>query len=139
MIWHIFYKSSDRIINWSTSAGVDDRIKTEQSDAGLSYVQVEQDDLPIPENFYVNTGEDGITEKGNFNPTFSTTTPAIDAIINVTGLPAGTEVFLDSVSKGTMSDTTLTLTASEPGRFDVTFKKLEFKDLTQRIITAKQS
>ena len=138
MIWHIFYNSS-RVINWSTSAGVDDRIKTEQAEAGLSYVQVEQDDLPIPENFYVSTGEDGITEKGNFNPTFSTTTPTIDTVINVTGLPAGTEVFLDSVSKGSMSDTTLTLTTSEPGKFDVTFKKLEFKDLTQRVITAKQS
>ena len=138
MIWHIFYNSS-RVINWSTSAGVDDRIKTEQAEAGLSYVQVEQDDLPIPENFYVSTGEDGITEKGNFNPTFSTTTPTIDTVINVTGLPVGTEVFLDSVSKGTMSDTTLTLTTSEPGKFDVTFKKLEFKDLTQRVITAKQS
>ena len=95
--------------------------------------------MPIPENFYVNTGEDGITEKGTFNPTFSTTTPAIDAIINVTGLPAGTQVFLDGTSAGTMSDTTLTLTAQEAGSFEVEFKKDKYKDYYKLITISRYS
>jgi|TARA_B110000908_G_scaffold159040_1_gene200820 hypothetical protein len=138
MIWHIFY-TSDKKIAWSTSAGVDDRIKTEQSDAGKSYVQVEQDDLPIQENFYVNSAGDGITAKTVFDPTFSTLTPAVDAVVNVTGVPAGTEVLLDGVSKGTMSDTTLTLTASQPGSYTVELHKLEHITYATKIVTAKQS
>ena len=138
MIWHIFY-TSDRKIAWSSSAGVDARIIAEQDSAGNSYVQVVQDDLPVAENYYVNTAENGIAAKTAFDPTFSTLTPAVDAVINVTGVPAGTEVFLDGTSKGTMSDTTLTITASEPGTFSIELKKLEHLLYTNKIITAKQS
>jgi len=138
MIWHIFY-TSDKRIAWSSSAGVDDRIITEQANVGKSYVQVEQDDSPIEENFYVNSAGDGITAKTAFDPTFSTLTPAVDAVINITGVPAGTEVFLDGVSKGTMSDTTLTLTASEPGKYTVELHKLEHITYATKITTAKQS
>ena len=53
--------------------------------------------------------------------------------MNVTGVPAGTEVFLDGTSAGTMSDTTLTLTAQEAGTFTVLLKKQYYYDYTQSI------
>jgi len=57
----------------------------------------------------------------------------VDAVVNVTGVPAGTEVFLDGASAGTMSNTTLTLTAQQAGRFDIVLKKERYYDYTQMI------
>ena len=38
------------------------------------------------------------------------------------------DIFIDDVSAGTMSDTTLTLTATEPGTYRIKFKKLGYKN-----------
>ena len=133
--WHIFYDDSTKLITWSTNGNVDDAIKTEQSNAGLTYLSVEQEAIPGDNDFWVNSSGDGVVEKTIFDPTFSTTTPAVDAVLNVTGLPTGTQVFIDGASAGTMSDTTLTLTASEPGSYIVDLKKVGYKKWgTQKII-----
>ena len=133
--WHIFYDDSTKLITWSTNGNVDDAIKTEQSNAGLTYLSVEQEAIPGDNDFWVNSSGDGVVEKTIFDPTFSTTTPAVDAVLNVTGLPTGTQVFIDGASAGTMSDTTLTLTASEPGSYTVDLKKVGYKKWgTQKII-----
>ena len=89
--WNIFYDDSTKLITWSTNGNVDDAIKTEQSNAGLTYLSVEQEAIPSDNDFWVNSDGDGVVEKTIFDPTFSTTTPDIDAVINVTGLPTGTE------------------------------------------------
>ena len=119
---------------WSCTAGVTDAIKTEQkSSHGLDWVSIDCSATPSGNKYYINTGEDDIVAKTIFTPSFSTTTPALDATITVTGVPAGTEVFLDGSSAGTMSDTTLTFTAQEAGGFSVVFKKRYYYDYTQEL------
>ena len=137
-MWHIIYLDSTKEINWSTNGLVNDSIKTAQADLGLSYLQVDMETVPSINDYWVNSDGTDVVEKSIFNPTFSTTTPALDAVINVTGLPTGTEVFIDDVSAGTMSDTTLTLTATEPGTYTMKLKKLGYKNWgTQKIIVKR--
>ena len=131
--YHVFY-DSNKDIAWSSTAGVTDQIKTEQKSAhNYDYVQIDHTETPVGEKYYINSDGDALVEKSTFDPTFSTTTPAVDAVVNVTGVPAGTEVLLDGASAGTMSDTTLTFTAQQAGRFDVVFKKEKYYDYTQTI------
>ena len=137
-MWHIFYLDSTKEINWSTNGLVNDSIKTAQADLGLSQLQVDMETVPSINDYWVNSEGTNVIEKSIFNPTFSTTTPALDEVINVTGLPTGTEVFIDDVSAGTMSDTTLTLTATEPGTYTMKLKKLGYKNWgTQKIIVKR--
>ena len=137
-MWHIFYLDSTKEINWSTNGLVNDSIKTAQADLGLSYLQVDMETVPSINDYWVNSDGTNVVEKSIFNPTFSTTRPALDEVVNVTGLPAGTEVFIDDTSAGTMSDTTLTLTATEPGTYTMKLKKLGYKNWgTQKIIVKR--
>ena len=138
MSYHVFYNSNKEIA-WSTNADVSDQIKTEQADAGFSYVHTDLVGLPTPDSHYVNDAGDTVLAKTAFTPTFSTVRPDVDDVINVTGLPAGTKVYLDDVLQGTMSDTTLTLTAQEPGSYQIKFEKLDKLTYWQKIITEKQS
>ena len=132
-IYHVFY-DSNKDIAWSSTAGVTDAIKTEQKAAhNYDYIQIDHTETPVGEKYYINDAEDALVEKSTFDPTFSTTTPAVDAVINVTGVPSGTEVFLDGVTAGTMSDTTLTLTAQQAGPFTIVLKKERYYDYTQAI------
>ena len=135
--YHIFYDSNKEIM-WSATAGVDSAIITGQkSNNNYDYVSLTLSETPIGEKYYINADADGVVEKTTFTPTFSTITPALDAVVNVTGVPAGTEVFLDGTSAGTMSDTTLTLTAQQSEQFTVVLKKRYYYDYTQ-IITVKR-
>lgn len=138
MSYHVFYNSNKEIA-WSTNADVSDQIKTEQADAGFSYVHTDLTDLPTPDSHYVNGAGDTVLAKTAFTPTFSTLIPNVDDVINVTGLPAGTKVYLDDVLQGTMSDTTLTLTTQEPGSYRIKFEKLDKLTYSQKIVTEKQS
>ena len=96
------------------------------------------DAVPSSNDYWVNSDGTGVIEKSIFNPTFSTTTPAVDGVINVTGLPARTEVFIDDTSAGTMSDTTLTLTAVQPGTYTMKLTKVGYKNWgTQKIIVKR--
>ena len=138
MTWHVFYDDSTKEIASATNGLVNDTIKTEQANAGFLYCSTEQEAIPNQGDFWVNSDGTDVVEKSVFNPTFSTTTPALDAVINVTGLPTGTEVFIDNVSAGTMSDTTLTLTATEPGTYTVKLSKAGYKNWgTQKIIVKR--
>ena len=123
--YHIFYNSDGRII-WSTTAPMDDAMITVQTDAGYTHLQEACVNTPLDESYWVTGG--AVTAKSTFSPTYSTIIPVLDAVVNVTGVPAGTEVFLDNVSAGTMSDTTLTVTATEPGKFVVKLTKLGYID-----------
>ena len=135
--YHIFYDSNKEIM-WSATAGVDSAIITGQkSNNNYDYVSLTLSETPIGEKYYINADADGVVEKTTFTPTFSTITPVLDAVVNVTEVPAGTEVFLDGASGGTMSDTTLTLTAQQSGQFTVVLKKRYYYDYTQ-IITVKR-
>ena len=139
MSWHIFYTDSTKEIAWSSNAPVTDAIKTEQKDThGYDYIEVTQDDVPSDSDWIVKSDKSGIEQKTVFDPTFSTTTPALDGVINVTGLPSGTQVFVDDVSAGTMSNTTLTLTATEPGSYKVRFSKSGYKLHQAQTITVKR-
>lgn len=134
--YNIFY-DSNREINWSTSAGVNSTIIAAEEAKGLSYIQVDTASAP-DSNYYINSDENALVEKTVFSATFSTLTPAIDDVINVTGLPAGTEVFVDNVSAGTMSDTTLTLTVQEPGSYKIKFSKAYYKTHSPVTINVKR-
>jgi len=136
-IHNIFFNSNKDII-WSSTAGVDSTIISEQKSAhNYDHLAADVDATPAGERFYINAGGDAVVARPTFDPTFSTTTPALDATVNITGVPAGTEVFLDGTSAGTMSDTTLTLTASEAGAFDVVLTKDKYIDHTTEIIVTR--
>lgn len=136
--YNIFY-NSDNEIAWSTTGNVNSAIITAQADLGLSHVALAvSDDNQPNDNFYVNSDATALVEKTNWDFTFSTTTPALDEVINVTGLPSGTEVFMDGVSQGTMSNTTLTLTVQEPGKYKIVFQKLHYKKHAGTEITVKR-
>lgn len=135
--YNIFYNSNKEIV-WSTTGEVNDAIKTAQSSLGYSHAQLTLDSIMPDENYYINSDATGLVEKSAFNFTFSNTTPALDEVINVTGLPAGTEVFVDDVSQGTMSDTTLTLTVQQSGTYKIRFKKLHYKNHSGATVTVKR-
>lgn len=138
MSYHVFYNSNREVI-WSTNADVNDEIKSAEAAKGFSYIQTNLTDIPQNTQHYINEAKDAVVAKTDFTPTFSTFNPLVDTVINVTGVPVGTEVFLDGVSKGTMSDSTLTLTAKEPGSFSIVLKKLEHLDYKAGITTERQS
>ena len=78
----------------------------------------------------VNSAADALAAKTVFNPSFSAASAALDAVITVTGVPSGTEVFVDGTSKGTMSDTTLTFTAKDAGQYVILLQKDKYVDHT---------
>jgi len=136
-LYHIFY-DADKNIAWSSTAGVTEGIiEGEAAEHDYGYAAIECSEIPIGEKFYINDDEDDIVEKTLFEPTFSTTNPEIDEVIEVENVPTGTEVFLDSVSFGTMENTTLTFTATEAGLFTVVLKKDKYYDYRQEIIVKR--
>ena len=127
--WNVFYNSDKEIVHASTAPTTDAIIATEAA-IGHSYASLDNDDTPVPEQFYVNSAADAIAAKTVFNPSFSAASAALDAVITVTGVPSGTEVFVDGTSKGTMSDTTLTFTAKDAGQYVILLQKDKYVDHT---------
>ena len=127
--YNIFYNSSKEIV-WASTAPVNSTITTAEAAKGYTHVELDSADIPVSEKFYVNSDATAVSTKTVFNPTFSSATAAVDAVINVTGVPAGTEVFLDGTSAGTMSDTTLTLTAQQAGKYTLKLTKDKYQDYT---------
>jgi hypothetical protein len=124
--YNVFYDSNKEII-WASTAPVNSDITTAEAAKGYTHVALNSTDTPIPEQFYVNSDATAISTKTVFDPTFSSTSAAVDDVINITGLPSGTEVFLDGASAGTMSDTTLTLTAQQAGTYTIAFTKDKYQ------------
>lgn len=137
MIWHIFYNSSDKTIVWTANSGVNDSVIARETDAGLSYITVEQDDLVDASLCVVNSSEDGIALKATFTPTISTITPALESTVNITGLPVGTKVYINEVLKATMEDTTLNITFNDPGFFTLKLQKTDHLDYEQVITVGR--
>ena len=127
--YNIFYDSNKEII-WASTAPVNSGITTAEAAKGYTHVELDSTDIPVPEKFYINSDATAVATKTLFDPTFSAATAAVDAVINVTGVPSGTEVFLDGTSAGTMSDTTLTLTAQQAGTYTIQLKKDKYQDYT---------
>jgi len=125
--YNIFYDSNKEII-WASNAPVNSDITTAEAAKGYTHVALDTTDIPVPEQFYINSDATAVSTKTIFNPSFSTSTASVDDVITVTGVPAGTEVFLDGISKGTMSDTTLTFTAKEGGKYVIGLKKDKYQD-----------
>ena len=65
-IWHIFYKSSDKEISWCTNGNISEDIKTEQANAGLSYLEKDTDGFnkirQVIKEFYEGLSEQEIKE-----------------------------------------------------------------------------
>ena len=125
--YNIFYDSNKEIV-WASTAPVNRGITTAEAAKGYTHVELDSTDIPVPEKFYINSDATAVATKTLFDPTFSAATAVVDAVINVTGVPSGTEVFLDGTSAGTMSDTTLTFTAQEAGGFAIGLKKQYYVD-----------
>ena len=138
MIWNIFYQS-DKQIAWTSTGGVNEDIIAGELARGFSHIAVEQDDHIDAGSNMVNSTEDGIVAKSTFDPTFNTTTPALEGTVNVTGLVVGTKVYIDNVLKATMTDTTLNLTFNDPGQFEIIFKKVGYFDYGFEVVTARAS
>ena len=134
--YNIFYDSNKEII-WSSTAPVNSDITTAETAKGYTHVELDSTDIPVSEKFYVNSDATAVSTKTLFDPTFSAATAALDAIINITGVPTGTEVFLDGTSAGTMSDTTLTLTAKESGTYKIGLKKDKYQDYSSSYIVKR--
>lgn len=130
--WNIFY-NADKTIAWSSDGDVTESIIAAQAEEGLSYLQVNQADIPVAENFYVNDDGTGIVARTVFEPVFSTMSPAIDEVVTVTGLPIGTEVLIDEVSQGTLSTNTLSLTIEEPGVYLIEFRHFQKMNIIQKL------
>ena len=129
--YNIFYDSNKEII-WASTAPVNSAITTAEAAKGFTHVELEVTDTPVPEQFYVNSDATAVSTKTIFKPSFSVATAAVDDVINVTGVPSGTEVFLDGTSAGTMSNTTLTLTAQQAGTYTLGLKKDKYQDYTTK-------
>ena len=95
---------------------------------GYSHVALDCTNIPVSEQYYINSDASAVATKTVFDPTFSSATASVDDVITVTGVPSGTEVFLDGTSAGTMSDTTLTLTAQQAGKYKIGLKKDKYQD-----------
>ena len=90
MIYNIFYDSNKEIA-WSCTADVTTAIKTEQkSTHNYDFLQYDCTNVPNGEDWYINSEGDAVVEKTVFNPSYSTTTPNVDDIVTVTGVPIGT-------------------------------------------------
>lgn len=124
MTWNIFY-NTDGEIAWATQGNVNDAIITSEANKGFSHVTGECEQPPTSDNYYINNGT--LTELGLLQPVFDTLTPTIDQVVQVTGLPDETEIFIDGVSQGQQSGGSLTLTIQEPGTYSVQFKKVLYK------------
>jgi len=138
MIWNIFYQS-DKQIAWTSTGGVNEDIIAGELERGFSHIAVEQDDHIDASTNMVNSTEDGIVAKSTFDPTFNTTTPALEGTVSITGLVVGTKVYIDNVLKATMTDTTLNLTFNDPGTFMLKLQKFDYLEYTKKITTARQS
>ena len=134
--YNIFYDSNKEII-WASTAPVNSDITTAEAAKGYTHVELDSTDIPVSEKFYVNSDATAVVTKTVFNPTFSSATAAVDSVVNVTGLPSGTQVFLDGTSAGTMSDTTLTLTAQQAGTYTLKFTKDKYQDYTTSYIITR--
>ena len=129
--YNIFYDSNKEII-WASNAPVNSDITTAEAAKGYTHVALDTTDIPVPEQFYVNSDATAVSTKTVFSPSFSASTASVDDVITVTGVPAGTEVFLDGTSKGTMSDTTLTFTAKEGGKYLIGLKKDKYQEIRSK-------
>ena len=123
---HIFYDSNKDIAWTSLGACSAEVIAAQKSSNNLDYLNIETDQLIDISHNYINGAGDNIVAYSTFSPTYSATSVDLDTVINITGLSSGTEVFLDKVSAGTMSDSTLTLTAVQSGEFSIELKKAHF-------------
>jgi hypothetical protein len=133
-IHHIFY-TNDKDIAWSTITEPSAQIIQEQEDAhSYSYIELDCSETPIGEKYYINEAEDALVEFSTFVPSFTDVTPEIDDVVTVTGVPSGTEVFVDGVSAGTMSDTTLTFTIKQAGAFKISLTKYRYYKYDKYII-----
>ena len=136
--WNVFY-DSNKFIHWTVDNGITPAIIQEQAEVGLSHITVEQDDVLDANRYYVNDDEDGVILKSTFTPTISTYSPALETPLSITGIPTGTQVWIDDVLKTTMSDTTLNLTFNDPGEFQILLKKAGYFDYAFTIVTARAS
>ena len=123
---HIFYDSNKDIAWTSLGACSAEVIAEQKSSNNLDYLAHEADQLLDIDSHYVNDAGNAIVAYATFSPTYSATTVDLDTVINITGVPSGTEVFMDNVSAGTMSDTTLTLTAIQAGEYTILLKKSHY-------------
>ena len=136
--YNILYDSDKEII-WASTAAVNDDIISAESAKGYTHVALDCTDIPIPDQFYVNSDATAVSTKTVFNPSFSSATASVDDTITVTGVPSGTEVFIDGVSAGTMSDTSLTLTAQQGGTFTLGLKKAKYQDYSTKYTVNRYS
>lgn len=136
--YNIFYDSNKEIV-WASTAPVNSTIITAEAAKGYTHVELDNNDTPVPERFYINSDATAVSAKTVFNPSFSATSAELDAVITITGVPSGTEVFIDGTSKGTMSNTTLTFTAKDAGIYIVLFKKDKYVDYTTKYTVNRYS
>ena len=125
--YNIFYDSDKEII-WASTAPINSDITTAEAAKGYTHVELDSTDIPVSEKFYINSDATAVSTKTIFSPSFSASTASVDDVITVTGVPTGTEVFLDGTSKGTMSNTTLTFTAKESGKYVIGLKKDKYQN-----------
>ena len=134
--YHIFY-DSNKNIKWATDAPTDSTIISSQADIGLSHLELDLEQIPACDHFYINDAEDNVVDYNSFSLNFSATTIAIEETITITGCPTGTEIFLDNVSAGTYNSGSLTLTGSMAGSFIIKFVKDKYFTTSQKITVSR--
>ena len=135
--YNIFY-DSNKNISWCTDLFCDSATLTAQANAGLTHLQLDLEQIPVTDQYYINDAGNGVVGYHTFSLSFSATTIALDGTVTITGCPAGTEVFLDGVSAGTYSSGSLTLTGSMAGTFVLKFTKDKYYSTSQTITVSRQ-
>ena len=138
MIYNIFY-TTEKQIAWATTGELNSELIAEEATRGFSHLKIERDNHVDANKHMVNSDATDVIERSTFDPTFNTTTPALEGTVTITGLVVGTKVYIDNVLKATMTDTTLNLTFNAPGTFILRLEKADHLNYTKKIITARQS
>jgi|TARA_B100001964_G_scaffold181391_1_gene200559 hypothetical protein len=123
---NIFYDTNKDIIWQTFNECPESLILDQKSSNNLDHLTIEAEQAYDANTYYINGDGDDVLAYSTFSPTYSATEVVLDAVINITGVPSGTEVFLDNVSTGTMSNTTLTLTGIQAGLFNIKLKQTHY-------------
>ena len=134
--YNIFY-DSNKDISWVTDGPTPAEVIAAQEAIGLSHVELDLEQIPACDHFYINSTENGVSPYSTFSFSYDATTIAIDGTVTVTGCPASTEIFLDGVSQGTYSSGALTFTGSMAGNFTLTFVKDKYYNVIQKITVSR--
>jgi hypothetical protein len=122
----VFYDQSTKELNMVINGTAPVALVASQEELGFAHLLVNASNTP-GSHHYVNDAEDDIVERSTFSITVDKEFAAVDETFTFSGVPEGTSILINKTISGTMnSDSSLTLTATEPGSWRVVFTKAKY-------------